>query len=65
MARKGRRPPASSAYQRFIKEALAKLKKEFPDMGHREKFQRASQLWNSRLHLTETSNRAPRDRGSR
>lgn len=64
MARKGRKKPVTSAYQRFIKEALAKLKKDFPNMEHRERFQRASQQWNSRLHTAQTSNRAPRDRGS-
>jgi len=64
MARKGRKKPVTSAYQRFIKETLAKLKKEFPNMEHRERFQRASQQWSSRLHQAETSSRAPRDRGS-
>lgn len=63
MAHKGRKPRVTSAYQSFIKATLAQLKKEQPAMEHRERFQRASQMWADYLHAN--TNRALRGPGSR
>lgn len=63
MARKARKPRVTSAYQSFIKATLAQLKKEQPAMEHRERFQRASQMWADYLHAN--TNRALRGPGSR
>lgn len=45
MARKGKKPPRTSLYQRFIREQLAHLEKEEPNLSHRERFQKAMKLW--------------------
>lgn len=44
MARKGK-PPRTSIYQRFIREKLARLEKEEPELSHRQRFQKAMRLW--------------------
>lgn len=45
MARKGKKPPRTSLYQRFIREQLTRLAKEDPKLSHRERFQKAMSLW--------------------
>lgn len=39
------RPP--SAYQRFVSENMAKVRADYPDMGHTERMRELARRWNA------------------
>lgn len=53
MARRGRgsgrtRPGRTSAYSQFVKEELARLERESPELSHKDRFKIALREWTSK-----------------